>query len=262
MLKPVAPAEGAVRPLVQAGVLQELVLLPERLTEGFDLGYRDVQPRRHRGGGKHVARHAGHFQDVLRVRGEPLEPFGNQQLQGVRQGGDRAQGGAERPPGALLFHHPLLHQVLQQVHQEQGVALRVVIQQRHQLRCHLPPQPRRRIRLDIVGEEQLQRQVVADSPPPQLLEHPAQRVRPHHHVHRAIRPQHEEPGWVAPLRQVGEQVHRGHITPVQVFEHQHQGGGPGQGLQGLRQLAQHPPGRHVRELPLEALALIVTEQHG
>ena len=66
MVKPVAPADGPVRPLVQAGVLQEVVLLPERLTEGFDLGHRDVQPRRHRGGGKHVARHTGHFQDVLR----------------------------------------------------------------------------------------------------------------------------------------------------------------------------------------------------
>ena len=87
MVKPVAPADGPVRPLLQAGVLQEVVLLPERRTEGFDLGHRDVQPRRHRGGGKHVARHTGHFQDVLRLPLEPLEPFGNQQLRGLRQEG-------------------------------------------------------------------------------------------------------------------------------------------------------------------------------
>ena len=74
MSKPVAPAEGPIRPLIQARVLQEIVLLPERLTEGFDLDHGDVQPRRHRGGSKYVSRHTGDFQDVLRLPLEPLEP--------------------------------------------------------------------------------------------------------------------------------------------------------------------------------------------
>jgi hypothetical protein len=85
---------------------------------------------------------------------------------------------------------------------------------------------------------------------------------PHHHVHRAIRPQQQEPSRVASLRQVGERVHRGHITPVQVFEHEHQGRGPSQRVESFGHLAQHPPRGHVRDLPLEALALTVAEQHG
>ena len=162
------------------------------------------------------------------------------------------------PPSC--FTTPCSTQVLQHVHHEQGVPLSLVIQPRRQLSRHLPAQPRRYIRLDLVGEEQLQRQFVADPAPPQLLEHPAQRVRPHHHVHRPIRPQEQEPGRVPPLRQIGEHVHRGHITPVQVFEHQHQGEGHRQRVQGLGQLAEHPCGRRALELPLEALALAVAEQ--
>ena len=130
MLKPVASTEGLVRPLVQASVLQEVVLLPERLTEGFDFGHGDVQPRRHRGGGKDVSGHTGDFQNVLRLPLEPLEPFGNQQLRGLRQVGDRTQGGPKPPLGALLFHHPLLYPVLQQVHHEQGVALGALVDAR------------------------------------------------------------------------------------------------------------------------------------
>jgi hypothetical protein len=42
MSKPVAPAEGPVRPLIQAHILQEVVLLPKCRAEGFDLGHRDV----------------------------------------------------------------------------------------------------------------------------------------------------------------------------------------------------------------------------
>ena len=61
-------------------------------------------------------------------------------------------------------------------------------------------------------------------------------------------------------RQIGEQVHRRHITPVQVLEHQHQGDARRQHFQGLRQLAEHPRGRHTQELLLEALTLAVAEQ--
>ena len=46
MLKPVALTEGTVRPRLQAYVLQEVVLLPQRRTEAFDRGHGDVQPRR------------------------------------------------------------------------------------------------------------------------------------------------------------------------------------------------------------------------
>src|SRR5262245_6022559 len=65
MLKPVAPTEGPVRPLFQAGRLQKGVLMPERVTDSVDMGYGDLQPRRHRGGGKHVPHYTGDFQDAL-----------------------------------------------------------------------------------------------------------------------------------------------------------------------------------------------------
>ena len=69
---------------------------------------------------------------------------------------------------------------------------------------------------------------------------PAQRVRDGRHVGGTVRAEDQQACWLAPAGQHAEQIDGGRVTPVQVFEQQHECGVPGQGLQGLDQLAQHP----------------------
>ena len=81
-----------------------------------------------------------------------------------------------------------------------------------------------------------------------------QRVRLEHHVHRAIRPQHQQLRRLAPLRQDGQEVHRRPITPLQVFQHEYQRRIGCQHVERLREFAPHAgrgrPGHLVLQ-PLE-----------
>ena len=141
-----------------------------------------------------------------------------------------------RPP----HDHPLLHQMLHDVHHEQGIAVRARRDQRGERGGHRPAQSPGHIRRHVLGGQELQPQLFPLPPPTQLLHHAAQRMRPEHHLHRTIRPQHQQPRRLAPLRQVGEGLDRRVIAPLQVFQDQHQHPVGRQHLQRLGELAQHP----------------------
>ena len=71
-----------------------------------------------------------------------------------------------------------------------------------------------------------------------LLDGP-ERVLARDQLGRPVRRQHQQPGRAAPSARA-ELVHGGVIAPVQVFEHQHERGVGGQGLDRLVPLAEHP----------------------
>ena len=140
------------------------------------------------------------------------------------------------------------------------MAVGVRVDARHEGGRHRPPQPPRQIRGHVLGEQQLQGQFAHQPAPPQLLHQAVQRVRVEHEVHRAIRPEHQQLRGLPPLRQVGQQVHRGPVTPLQVFEHEHQRGVGRQHVERLGEFAAHAGRGRPGHLALEPFQLRLAHQ--
>ena len=84
----------------------------------------------------------------------------------------------------------------------------------------------------------------------------------HNHLSRPIRTQHEQPRRGAPPRQQGEQVERGVIAPVQVFQDEQQERLGGQRIDHFREFPEHAfPCRPVQFM-LQAFPVGSTEQPG
>lgn len=96
----------------------------------------------------------------------------------------------------------------------------------------------------------------------QFLLEPFQRMPPHDQLHRPIGADHQQARRLPPPRQGGEQVQGGIIAPVQVLQHQHQGGLRGHRFQRLRHLPQHPLRRCRHPLALQLGLLGRAEQPG
>ena len=127
---------------------------------------------------------------------------------------------------------------------------------------HRPAQPSGHIRRHVRGGQELEPQLAPLAPPTQLLGHAAQGMPPEQHVHGTIRPQHQQPRRLGPLRQVGEGLDRRVIAPLQVFQEQHQRPVGRQRLQRLGELAQHPGRRHAVQAAVEPLQLRLAHQAG
>ena len=74
-----------------------------------------------------------------------------------------------------------------------------------------------------------------------------------------FRETHQQPRWAPALYHIGQGVHGGVITPLQVFEHQHQWHVRRQDVERLGQLAQHARGARPLYLALQALQLGLAE---
>ena len=149
--------------------------------------------------------------------------------------------------------------MLHHVHQEERIALRALEDERHEGGGDRPPQALGHIRRHRLGGQEFQTHFHRLPPPTQLLDDAAQGMRPDRHLHRPIGPQHQQPCGSPALRQIGQGLHGGVITPLQVFEHQHQWRLGGQHVEGLGQLAQHPGGGRPLHLALQVLQLGLAE---
>ncbi len=82
------------------------------------------------------------------------------------------------------------------------------------------------------------------------------------HLKRAIGANHEQPGRILTLGPVGQKIHRGGITPVQILKHEHKRVIDRQMLQGFGQLPQHQGSGGPLHQRLKLLALVLTQQGG
>ena len=169
---------------------------------------------------------------------------------------------AQRPLPRPPHHHLLLHQMLHDGDHEQRIAVRARRDQAREGGGHRPAQPSGHIRRHVRRGQELQPQLAPLAPAIQLLDHPTQGMRLEQHLHRPIRPQHQQPRRLGPLRQVGEGLDRRGITPLQVFQDQHQRPVGRQYLQRLGELAQHPGRCHAVQAAVEPLQLRLAHQAG
>ena len=94
----------------------------------------------------------------------------------------------------------------------------------------------------------------------QFLLHGLQPVRTGRDIGRPVRPEDEQPRRFAPAGQPRQQVDRGRVAPVQVFQEQDEGRVRAQGVQRLHQLPQHPVARGPLRSALHGLEIRVGEQ--
>ena len=256
MLKAIAPPAGAIRPDRQPGVVDKVVLRRQPFTLRLDIRHGALRP---------AATAA-----AANARPTTLAPSSTRRAAGGRASMRRSQ---QLPQplrqtrhlglGRLRSVHcpsrrttqSLLHQMLHHVHHEQRIAVRALRRRtrpvgprpaRPAAQPHTPPHPR------PAGTPGAGPPL---PPPTQLLDHAPQRMRPQHRLHRAIRPQHQQPRRLPPLGQVGQELDRGVVTPVQVFEHQHQRRVGRQHVERLGEFAQHARLRRALHLALHPLQL-------
>ena len=173
----------------------------------------------------------------------------------------RLSGTAVRAPQAPRDAHLALRhectrpgaQGVHQLHQKQRVAVRAPVPPSHhgsgappprQARRHIPPPRPPAATSGPLPAQPVQGQLLLDR---------LQGMPMHDHLHRPIRAQHQQPRRLAPPRQIRQQVQRGLITPVQVFEHQHQRAARPSAPRRLRPLPQHALPRRPQHLALQRL---------
>ena len=260
MVKAVPAPPRPIGPDGDPGVREE-ALLHQPVAHGVDGLHSVLRASRHRRRGKRRAHHTGDL-EYLPCRGREEVNAPQQHLPHLL--GQLRHAGlhpcTQRPLPRAPGQQPLLHQMLHEVHQEQGMAVGARVDARHEGRRHWPPQPPCQIRSYVRGGQQFQGQFAHQPVPSQLLHQAAQRVRVEHEVDGAIRPEHQQLRWVPPLRQVGQQVHRGPVTPLQVFEHQHQWGVGRQHIERLGEFAAHAGRGRPGHLALEPFQLRLAHQ--
>jgi hypothetical protein len=95
---------------------------------------------------------------------------------------------------------------------------------------------------------------------PELGDDGAQRMRVHNHVDGPVRAQDQEACRVAPAYHVRQPLQGGAITPVQIFQDEHQGACGGEHLERLGELPQHAGGCDAADGVLKVLPVLGGEQ--
>jgi hypothetical protein len=130
------------------------------------------------------------------------------------------------------------------------------------LRQRLIRIPRREVRRHSRFGQIRQWELLTLPMPLEFLHDCTQGMRAHEHVHRPIGPNDQQPCLLPTPGHTGEQLQRGRITPVQIFQHQDEWPRGGQRFHGLGQLPQHPLVRRPEPPPLERVELGRTEEGG
>ena len=241
MLKAVAAPARAIRPHRQPRIVEEVLLRRQSLTHRLDVLHGHLAARGHGRHRKHLAHHAGRLQHPTDRGRQRLEASQEQLPQPLGQTRHLGLGPVlQGPLPRTTDHEPLADEVLHDVHQEERIPLRALEDERREGAGDRPPQAPGHIRRHRLGGQEFQPHVHRLPAPTQLLEEATHGRRPEHHLHRPIRPQQQQPRGGPPLRQIGQGLHGGGITPLQVFEHQHQRRVGRQDVERLGQLPQHP----------------------
>jgi hypothetical protein len=154
-----------------------------------------------------------------------------------------------------------LHQVVEHMHHEQRIAVRTLVHEPPKRRRHgRRPQPLHHIRLHLRLAQEFQPQHLTQTVRQQVLKRLPQRMPEGDHISRPVGPQHQQSQPLLAPRHIGEQLDRGDVTPLQVFEHQHHNRVTRHQGEGLDELPQHALGTHPLHLTLQPVALVGLHQ--
>ena len=166
----------------------------------------------------------------------------DQGAQTVGDGAGDLSNGSSQPPAVVLpledakgdelVHHP---------HHEERIAVRPLVHGSRQLRRkRMPAETLCEIGGDVRLAQEREGEVLALSPYPQLLDERPQRMSRHDGVHGTIASDHEKARRLLAPPEHRHEIDRRVVAPVEILEHQQNGGDGGQGLEGSGHLAQHP----------------------
>ena len=147
---------------------------------------------------------------------------------------------AQRPAARHVGEQSLPEREVDDVHQEQRVALGAVVDQARQVVLDLPPgEPAAQVGADVVRGEWRQQDVLAAAARLQLLGDRPERRIPALGLRRPVRADEQQVRERSSLRHVGDQLECRMVAPVQVLEHEDHRTLDGDGLEQLGHLAQH-----------------------
>ena len=240
-----------------AAALDELLPPAQVIAAHLDVGRRLVQCRGHRGDGEVRAGDAGGLHELLIARLEAIELGLDQLPDGVGNPDlDGVEGRRQLPAVLVRRDQPLGDQVVDRVHHEERVAAGALVDERAERR-------RKTVGGKTLGEvlrheplgEVFERQLLALLPGDELLLDRLERVAAHDQFRGPIGPDQHQVSGAAAAGDVGDQVERREVAPVQVFQHEHQRRPRGQRIQGLAHLAEHALARRAAGVAGEALAI-------
>src|SRR5262249_31526310 len=218
--------------------------------------------RRDSGGGEVHAGDAGGFEDRLLLGLQQLDLLVDELSERVRD--PRLQilrAPQEAPPPIHLAQLILADEVVDRVHQKQRVTVRVSVEYRREVRGQLVSgKPAREVLADGRLAEARQRELVPVRVQLELVFHPLQGMRGGRDVGGSIRGHHQEARRFPPTRQHAQQIDGGRVTPVQIFEEQHERRVERQRVERLYQLAQHSIARRTLRAVPDRLHLAVLQQ--
>jgi hypothetical protein len=254
--EPVPAGLGAVRPCTGSEGPHQLLAVRESHAACVDHLDVLVECGSHLSRGEFDAGDGGSLEDALLVGAESLEllldraPQATRDVAEDRRDVDRRSAVPVRAPDRR-------RQARRDVRHEERVASGALVQGAGEPgRERQAREVRHEILLDRRCRERLEGQL--DARGVRIVEEAAHRVhqaRVHARFGGPVGADHEQPRDVALLGQGREQLDRGRITPVQVFEHDHHRGRRREGFDAHDHLAQHPGARHPGVLAVQILAV-------
>jgi hypothetical protein len=243
--EPIAGAEHPVRPLGRATTLDDATSPCQRLEPRLqalhfllEVGRRS--PGRQDGSVELDAHDARPLEGPALFGGQRFEPALDERAQPLRHLAQRGGRVFHDPAVVELADHLRVHQVVEHVDHEERIApaaLKDLI--RHALRVRAI-ETSGRVRPHVASGQELDVQVLAHPPSPELVNRLEQDRVAHRRLRRAIGAQDQQPRGLGTLGDRGQQVHRGHVAPMEVLQHQHERRLFGQALEHVVQLANHP----------------------
>ena len=251
-----------VGPLCDADPPKKLATSRQRIAPQLALRGLDPLDGRDRRGKLHPG-HAGRHQYRLLVRRQVLHLLFHQLPQRFRRPRrDVLRRPGEAPLAVDLPQLPLADQVVDRVHQEQRVAIRVAVEHESQLRGQaVSGKAPREVLVHRGDAQELQRYFVTVAVQLQLVLDPSQGMRAGGgHIGGTVRSDNEQARRFPPPGQHAEQVDGGRVAPVQILEEEHERRLEGEGIQRLHQLSQHAIARCSLRPPLHRLHIAITQQ--
>jgi hypothetical protein len=132
---------------------------------------------------------------------------------------------------------------------------------RRVLRVHTT-ETSRRVLPHVASRQELEVEMLAETTSFELANGLAQSRGAHDRVGRAIGADDQEPRGLGTLGDRSQQIHRGHIAPMEVLQHHHQGRLSGQALERVVELTRHPLPRGALDPALQPLELRALDRCG
>jgi hypothetical protein len=173
------------------------------------------------------------------------------------------RGRAVHAPAAVeLADRPRLHEVVEDVDHEERVAPAALEDVIRRVLGERATETSRRVHLHVVSRQELEVEMFAETPSLELANGLAQSRGAHDRVGRTIGADDQKPRGFGTLGDRDQQLHRGHVAPMEVLQHQHQGRPSCQALERVVELTYHPFPRGALDPALQPLELRALDRGG